>query len=251
MRRFGSRLDCLLVETGLVASRTNARRLIDSGHVTVDGVLAVKASQRVSESSELKILERSRFVSRGGEKLDGALDAFQVSVSGLDCLDVGASTGGFTDCLLQRGAASVVCVDVGHGQLHPQLLGDPRVTSLEGVHAARLEQVELPMTHFPVVVADLSFISLTKVLGAVWPRVAGGGVLISLVKPQFELGAEVMRRCRGVIRDYSIARQSLKIVEDFVSERFQGALRQAPHFIDSPIAGGDGNREFFVLLGRL
>lgn len=211
------------------------------------------------ESAALELLDdaESRYVSRGGLKLEGALKATGVQVQGLRCLDVGQSTGGFTDCLLQHGAARVVGVDVGHGQLHPRLRADPRVQALEGVNARHLDASLLIAAgavqtvarglfdaDFDLIVGDLSFISLTLVLPALAALLAPAGELLLLVKPQFELQPADIGK-GGIVRDASLYAQ--------VEQRLRAACADAGlpvlHWLPSPIAGGDGNREFFVHAG--
>ena len=184
---------------------------------------------------------RRRYVSRGGDKLAAALDQFHLDVTGVDALDAGASTGGFTDCLLQRGARSVVALDVGHGQLHPKIRGDPRVVVIERVNVRNLT-IDMLTTVPGLVVADLSFISLTKVIGVLTRVVVPGGDLVLLVKPQFEAGRREVDRARGVIIDPAGARPCARR-----GRRCVAAERCTVHgWCDSPITGGDGNREFLV-----
>lgn len=233
------RADQLLVQRGLAESRERARQLIMAGQVRSGTHTLVKPAELLQPDAPLEVLEPPRYVSRGGLKLEAALDAFSVDPAGLTCLDLGASTGGFTDCLLQRGAARVIAVDVGHGQLHQKLRADPRVTLLEGVNARGLPA--LPPVD--LVVADLSFISLEKVLPSVAARVPPGTPVIVLLKPQFEAGpADVPPG--GVIRDPAVL--------ESVRERFLAWLARhgwaACGIIPSPIRGGDGNAEFLVFL---
>ena len=197
---------------------------------------------------ELTVDQPPRFVSRGGEKLSAALDQFAVDLRGAHVLDVGASTGGFTDCALQAGAAVVVCVDVGRAQLHAKLRADPRVTNLEKINARFLSPGDLPRREFDAVVMDLSFISLKTVLPAVWPVVRPGGTLIALVKPQFEAGKSEVDKGRGVIRDPAVQEATLADVRDFVLRELPAA--ELVGTIDSPITGSDGNREFLLCLKK-
>ena len=194
----------------------------------------------------LTLEQPPRFVSRGGEKLAAALDRFALDLHDAHVLDVGASTGGFTDCALQAGAASVVCVDVGRAQLHAKLRVDPRVTNLEKVNARHLAATDLPRREFDAIVMDLSFISLEAVLPAVWPLLRAGGVLVALVKPQFEAGKAEVDRGRGVIRDPAVQEAVLARVRDFALARLAAA--QLIGTMDSPITGADGNREFLLAL---
>jgi 23S rRNA (cytidine1920-2'-O)/16S rRNA (cytidine1409-2'-O)-methyltransferase len=242
------RADELLVQRGLAASRTLAQALILAGKVRTgpDSVVA-KASQRLAADSPLLVEQPPRFVSRGGEKLEGALARFGLDPSGLAALDVGASTGGFTDCLLQGGATEVTCVDVGQAQLHAKLRGDPRVTNLERLNARELPLVRLPRETYGVVVMDLSFISLTTVLPSVWPRLAPGGWLVALVKPQFEATRQEADKARGVIKDPAIHARVLESVTRAAAS-LPGA--EVLGSMDSPLLGGEGNREFLLALRR-
>ena len=194
------------------------------------------------EDSPLTVAKPPRFVSRGGEKLDAFLEKFGVTVSGAHALDVGASTGGFTDCLLQRGAASVTCVDVGHGQLHAKLRNDPRVANLEKINARGLDDIHLPRESYDIAVMDVSFISLEKVLPAAWRRVRAGGKLIALVKPQFEATKAEASAGKGVIRDTAIHQRVLNRIKEFALAELPGAAFLGE--MESPLRGGDGNMEF-------
>jgi 23S rRNA (cytidine1920-2'-O)/16S rRNA (cytidine1409-2'-O)-methyltransferase len=238
------RADVLLVERGLAPSRTAAQRLIAAGHVFArDGLVKValtKPSATVHDDTQIEVeaSELDRFVSRGGLKLEGALEHVALNVKNFRCLDVGQSTGGFTDCLLQRGAAHVVGVDVGHDQLHAQIRTHSRVTCIEGVNARALQNVGEP---FDLIVADVSFISLTKVLPQ-WPALLReGGRVLSLVKPQFEVGADNLAR-GGIVRNESL----YAVVEKAIRKSCIDAGLNVLDYFDSSITGGDGNREFFV-----
>lgn len=242
------RLDELLVARGLCESRAQAKALVMTGRVLRGTERLDKPGKEFPDDIELTIEQPPRFVSRGGEKLAAALDRFAVDLRGAHVLDVGASTGGFTDCALQAGAADVVCVDVGRAQLHAKLRADPRVTNLEKINARFLTGAELPRPEFDAVVMDLSFISLTVVLPAVWPLLRGGGTLVALVKPQFEAGKAEVDKGRGVIRDASVQEAALAKVREF-------ALAELPHAalvgtMESPITGADGNREFLLGLRK-
>jgi 23S rRNA (cytidine1920-2'-O)/16S rRNA (cytidine1409-2'-O)-methyltransferase len=233
------RADVLLVERGLAETRERARQLIMAGRARVGTLTLVKPAQMLDSTAAIEVTEPERYVSRGGHKLEGALVAFGIDVTGLGCMDLGASTGGFTDCLLQRGAASVLAVDVGRAQLHQRLREDPRVTLLEGTNARDLP--ELPPVDF--FVADLSFISLTKVLPSVAEHVAPSTPGIVLLKPQFEAGpADVPRG--GVIRDEGVLE---RVRTDFVTWATSEAWAVCG-IIPSPIRGGDGNTEYLVHL---
>ena len=229
------RLDTVLVERGYAGSRSQAQALVLAGLVTGFS----KPGAQVSEDVELEVLRPPRFVSRGGEKLQHALDAFGVSVAGRDCADVGASTGGFTDCLLQSGAARVVAIDVGYGQLHPRLRGDPRVTVLERTNARAL--TELPFAP-DLVVCDVSFISVRKALPPVLRLALPGWEAVVLVKPQFEAGRREVGK--GVVRDPRVQR---KVLESVIDEaRDWGGVTTG--VVDSGLPGPKGNREFFLHL---
>lgn len=240
MRR---RLDTELVRRGMLTSRSQATVLIERGEVLVGGVIALKASRLVAPGEPIELRHRPRFVSRGGEKLAGALDAFDISVGGLRCLDAGSSTGGFVDCLLQQGARDVVAVDVGRGQLDVSLREDPRVSVLEGVNARHLtlDDVDEPVD---VVTADLSFISLTAVAPALRGVAAQGATGILLVKPQFEAGPERVGR-GGIVRDPDVHRDVLRQAVDALSEAGWGPRA----LVTSSIRGAGGNLEFFVHAG--
>lgn len=242
------RLDEILVARGLAESRTQAKALIMSGRVFSGTERLDKPGREYPEDGAFSVAQPPRFVSRGGEKLQAALEAFRVDPRGLAVLDVGASTGGFTDCVLQAGAASVVCVDVGRAQLHPRLLADPRIVNIEKLNARSVTAKDLPRADFDLVVMDLSFISLKTVLPAVWPLLRAGGTLVALVKPQFEAGKAEADRGRGVIRDRAVQEAVLSSVREFALERLRGA--ELVGSIDSPIEGADGNREFLLCLRR-
>jgi 23S rRNA (cytidine1920-2'-O)/16S rRNA (cytidine1409-2'-O)-methyltransferase len=229
------RLDLLLVERGLAESRAQAQALVLAGRVPG----YEKAGQQVDESAELSVSEPPRYVSRGGEKLVHALDAFRVDPAGRDCLDVGASTGGFTDVLLQHGAARVVALDVGYGQLHPRIREDPRVTVLERLNVRELR--ELPFAP-ELVVCDVSFISVRKALPPALELAAPGWEAVVLVKPQFEATRGEARR--GVVRDRGVWRRVLReVAEDAAA---WGA--DVRGVVDSGLPGPKGNREFFLHL---
>ena len=231
-----------MVRRGLVPSRTEAGRTIDLKRVLVNGAIAEKASRLVDRGDAVVVTgEPPRFVSRGGDKLDAALDHFSIDVRGIDVVDAGASTGGFTDCLLQRGAAHVVALDVGHGQLHPRVRGHASVTVIERFNVRELTPGDLPFVP-TLLVADLSFISLTKVIPVFARIVAPGGALVLLVKPQFEAGRAEVSKGHGVIADPAIHER----VRDEVESGLRAAGCEVRGWCDSPITGGDGNREFLV-----
>jgi 23S rRNA (cytidine1920-2'-O)/16S rRNA (cytidine1409-2'-O)-methyltransferase len=233
------RLDRLLVERGLAASREKAQALIMAGEVLVDGRKAVKPGQPVAVECRLEVLARPPFVGRGGLKLDAALDHFAILVTGRVCLDIGASTGGFTDCLLQRGAARVHAVDVGSGQLDWKIRSDPRVVVHEKLNARYLrgEDIGEPVG---LAVYDVSFISVTLILPAAMPLLQPGGEMVILVKPQFEVGKGQVGR-GGIVRE--------PVLQEAACRRVNEAARQLgfeTSIMESPILGAEGNREFLL-----
>lgn len=246
------RADALLVARKLVESRTRARELIEAGLVSTETGTVTKPGQLLPESGQLSVAEdeRSRFVSRGALKLAAALARSGVDVRGRTCLDIGQSTGGFTDCLLQAGAARVVGVDVGHGQLHPRLRSDERCVTLEGMNARYLVAEDLghhiPATGFDLIACDASFISLSLLMPR-WPALlAPGGDILALVKPQFELGPEALGKS-GVVRDPAAYAE----VERRIRAAADDAGLVVRDWFDSPIRGGgvgntEGNREFLI-----
>ncbi|WP_430910899.1 TlyA family RNA methyltransferase [Methylobacterium sp. sgz302541] len=234
------RADRLLVELGHFDTRARAQAAIEAGRVTADGRPVARASDRLERGARIEASAAHPFVSRGGVKLEAALDAFGLDPRGLSCLDVGASTGGFTDLLLKRGAARVCAVDVGRDQLHASLRDDPRVISLEGTDIRNLGAAALPAPA-QFVSIDVSFISLRLVLPAVVPLMAPGGVLAALVKPQFEAGRDRVGR-GGIVRDPAIH----DAVCAEVSACLAGLGFTILGLIPSPVEGGDGNREFLV-----
>jgi 23S rRNA (cytidine1920-2'-O)/16S rRNA (cytidine1409-2'-O)-methyltransferase len=240
-----TRLDQALVERGLAPTRERARALVLAREVEVDGEVVLRAAAPVGAASEVRVRQSQRYVSRGGEKLEGALARTGIDPRGLRCLDVGASTGGFTHCLLKHGAAHVTAVDVGYGQLAASLRADPRVTVVERTNARYLEALEPPVD---LAVIDVSFISLTTVLPAVLASVRAGGDLLALVKPQFEAGREQIERGGGgVIQDPLVHASTVAEVAVWAVRhgvRVRGVLR-------SPLLGPKGNREFFLWLRTL
>ncbi|MHB0878399.1 MAG: TlyA family RNA methyltransferase [Anaerolineae bacterium] len=236
------RLDVEMVARGLAQSRHRAQQLIDAGAVTVDGRPAAKASMAVHAGATIGVADAIPYVGRGGLKLAAALAAFAVAVPGRTALDVGASTGGFTDVLLRQGAARVFAVDVGHGQLAPSLRSDPRVTSLEGTDIRELAPLPGPVD---IAVIDVSFISLRLVLPAVARHLAPAADVVALLKPQFEAGPGAVNR-QGVLRD---PERRLALVSEFCDWAVQqGWLPLAA--ITSPVAGGEGNVEYLLHLVR-
>ncbi len=249
------RVDLLLVQQQLAVSRTAAQHLVEAGRVSVDDggrlLPVLKVSQKMAADTRLVVAPdpSDRFVSRGGLKMEGALLRSGLSVAGACALDVGQSTGGFTDCLLQSGATRVVGVDVGHGQLASRIASDPRVRYFEGVNARALDAGMLLAAnegrHFDVMVCDVSFISLTLVLPSALPLIGPGGHLLSLVKPQFEVGREGLGK-GGIVKDERLYDRVKDRITFAVAEQGMTVL----DFFDSPIKGGDGNREFFVFARR-
>jgi 23S rRNA (cytidine1920-2'-O)/16S rRNA (cytidine1409-2'-O)-methyltransferase len=239
------RADQLLVERGLAATRSQAQRLIAAGVQWFDGAAwkrVAKNGDELPAAAQVELLDtaESRYVSRGGLKLEGALRTAGLDVTGWSCLDVGQSTGGFTDCLLQHGAARVTGVDVGHGQLHPKMRQDARVLAIEKLNARELDARQVGRD-FDLVTGDLSFISLTLVLPAIAPLLHPGGHLLVLAKPQFELQPAQIGK-GGVVRDPAL----YPIVEQRLRDACMALGLTVTGWYDSPIAGGDGNREFFL-----
>jgi 23S rRNA (cytidine1920-2'-O)/16S rRNA (cytidine1409-2'-O)-methyltransferase len=238
------RLDQLLVDRGLFASREQARRAVMAGAVLVGGRRVDKPGTVVAEEAPLELVAREPYVSRGGRKLEAALDHFALDPRDWVCLDAGASTGGFTDCLLQRGARRVYAADVGYGQLDSRLRSDPRVVVMERVNLRHLETDALP-EKVKLIVADLSFISLVKVAPALLPHLLPDGWFLPLIKPQFEAGRGQVGK-GGVVRDPAVRQ---KAIADTVAGLEELGLR-CEGTIDSPIAGAEGNREALALFGR-
>lgn len=253
-RSFGKsvkqRLDLALVERGLCETRTQAQRAIMAGQVRINGHPAAKSSDAVREGDGVELLSGDKFVSRGGHKLERALNCFELDVTGLNALDLGASTGGFTDCLLQRGAARVCAVDVGHGQLAWKLRQDVRVTVMEKTNARTLTPAAFgpAFQPFDLVVADCSFISLRKILPAAAALLRANGKLVVLVKPQFEAGKAEADKGAGVISDPAVHARVLAELEEFVDCGNFGLVWR--RVIESPLLGPAGNKEFLALLGR-
>ncbi len=236
------RLDLALVERGLAASRAQARDLVKRGAVLVRGVTASRPAMAVAAADAIAVTDGAGdFVSRGALKLLAALDQFRFDPAGRTALDVGASTGGFTQVLLQRGATHVYAVDVGHGQLNPRIAGNARVTSLEDCDARALTRAEIPVP-IGAIVADVSFISVTKVLPAVLALSAPGCWLVALVKPQFEAGRAAVGK-RGIVRDPEDRQRALAMVEAWMREQ---PCWHVVGTMPSPIAGGSGNIEFLL-----
>jgi 23S rRNA (cytidine1920-2'-O)/16S rRNA (cytidine1409-2'-O)-methyltransferase len=239
-----ARIDAVLAERGLFSSRSAAAGAVRAGEVRIgaDGPLALRPSQLVDPAADLRLAEAPRFVSRGGIKLDNALEALAIDVAGLRCLDVGASTGGFTDCLLQRGALHVVALDVAYGQIEQSMRDDARVSVIERLNARALTPADLPFGP-DLATVDVSFISLRKVLPAVAACLRPGGELLAMVKPQFELGRERVRK--GVVRDAADRREAILAVARCAAE----LGLPVRGFASSGLPGPKGNREAFVHCG--
>jgi 23S rRNA (cytidine1920-2'-O)/16S rRNA (cytidine1409-2'-O)-methyltransferase len=239
-----ARIDAVLAERGMFPSRSAAASAVRAGSVRVggDGPVAIRPSQLVAPDSELVIDSGPRYVSRGGIKLENALTTLGIAVEGRDCLDVGASTGGFTDCLLQHGAERVIALDVAYGQIDVSLREDPRVTVIERKNARSLEPADLPFAP-TLTTVDVSFISLTKVLPALAGSIAPGGEVLAMVKPQFELGRE--RVAKGVVRDPEDRREAILSV----ARRARELGLPVRGFASSGLPGPKGNLETFVWCG--
>jgi 23S rRNA (cytidine1920-2'-O)/16S rRNA (cytidine1409-2'-O)-methyltransferase len=235
------RTDALLVARGMCDSREQAKRLVLAGEVRSGDRVIDKPSTQLAPDAPLEIKERPRFVGRGGLKLEGALDAFHIDPTGWVCLDVGASTGGFTDCLLQRGAARVHAVDVGTNQLVWKIRTDPRVVAKEKFNARHMIPADIGEP-IRLAVMDLSFISLTKVLPAVFSVLEPGGAVVCLIKPQFELQREDIGR-GGIVNDPALHERAVAKIREFVTTEHS---RQWHGVIPSPITGMDGNQEFLA-----
>jgi len=244
-----SRLDQVLVERGLCESREKAKRAVMAGSVKVNGQPARKPSDWIRPEDQLTLTAPERYVSRGGYKLEHALDHFRLDVAGQTAADLGASTGGFTDCLLQRGAAKVYAVDVGQGQLAWKLRQDQRVVVMEKTNARTLTPVEFPKPFAPVdlVVMDCSFISLRKIIPPAVALLHSSGKMIALIKPQFEAGKAEADKGEGVITDPAIHQRVLRELEEFVG-RIPGLLWRG--MTESPLSGPAGNKEFLVLIEK-
>ncbi len=241
------RLDQALVERALCDSRERAKRLIIAGQVRVNGHPAKKPSDSVKPSDEITLDAVEKFVSRGGHKLEHALVHFQLDVTNLTALDLGASTGGFTDCLLQRGATKVFAVDVGQGQLAWKLRSDARVVVMEKTNARHLTLRNFPMPA-DIVVVDCSFISLKKILPPAVPLLKAEGKIVALIKPQFEAGKAEADKGRGVITDPVIHERVLAELQEFVGTQAGLCWRGV---VESPLLGPAGNKEFLALIEKV
>jgi 23S rRNA (cytidine1920-2'-O)/16S rRNA (cytidine1409-2'-O)-methyltransferase len=242
------RIDKLLVERGLAESRTKAQALVMAGGVLVDEQRAEKPSDQFGTDAPIRVKHAddpaSRYVGRGGIKLEAALREFKLDVNGAVCLDAGASTGGFTDCLLQNGASKVFAIDVGHNQLDWRLRNDSRVEAREGVNARYLQPDDFPVK-FDLAVMDVSFISATMVLPAIVPLVKEGGAIVTLIKPQFEVGRGEVGG-GGIVRDAAKRAQAVEKVNQCAAD----LLLHVAGVIESPIQGAEGNVEFLALYKR-
>lgn len=237
----GKRLDVYLTETGECESREMAKRLIMAGKVLVNEIIAAKSSQVVKENDVIRIKDKQKYVSRGGMKLEKALEVFPVQVEGLSILDIGASTGGFTDCLLQNGAKDVCSVDVGYGQLHWKLRNDERVLVLERTNA-RYITIEDVGKLYDGAVCDASFISLTMLLPAIDECTTGDAFFIGLIKPQFECGRDKIGK-GGIVRDPKVHVDTIKKIVTFIENETNFNVQQLDY---SPITGPKGNMEFLI-----
>lgn len=240
------RLDRLMVDKKLTPTRSKARDLIKSGHVSVDGVITTKAGQIWLDTADIKISDAApEFVSRAGAKLDHAMERFEIDCSGHNVLDIGASTGGFTQVLLARGAKHVFAVDVGHDQLHPDLIADKRVTSMEGTDARTLTRTKLPLP-INAITADVSFISLVKVLESPINLIEPGGWIIALIKPQFEVGRKALGK-KGIVKDQDARREVIATITGwFESQPGWHVIGTCP----SPLKGQTGNQEYLICAGK-
>ena len=235
-----SRLDVLLVERGLAETRTQAQALILAGDVFIGEQLAEKPGSLVPGDAPLRLRQKLHYVSRGGLKLERALQELAISVEGKICADIGASTGGFTDCLLQAGARKVYAIDVGHGQLHSRLAADPRVVSREGVNARYLSEADLPEL-VDVATVDVSFISLTQVLPPIIRRLRQEGTLVALIEPQFEVGRSKVAK-GGVVKDAAAREEAIQRIAASLEAEGLRVLGR----VDSPVTGPAGNVEALI-----
>ena len=240
------RLDVFLADSGYASSRSEAKRLISEGAVSVNGKVVKKPSLDVTgENNAITVTEKVKFASRGGVKLDAALDAFKIECEGRLCLDIGASSGGFTDCLLSRGAEHVVAVDSGSGQLISRLLGDSRVTSIENYNARYMEPDDFEYSP-SLAVMDVSFISATYIIEPLSRVLRTGSDFICLIKPQFEVGRQGISK-GGIVKDEVLREQAVNKVVDFAHQNGFNSLG----LIESPIKGGDGNTEYLAYFKRI
>ncbi len=240
------RADELLVERGLASSRSEAKSLLLAGKVHSPTDRIDKAGKEIPIDTPLTVERPPRFVSRGGEKLEGILEKLNLNLDLDRALDVGASTGGFTDCLLQHGVKHMVCLDVGRNQLHHKIRSDARVTNIEQYNARNLEAGDLPYSDYPLIVIDVSFISLRLILPPVWKVLAEKGHLLCLVKPQFEADKKTMDQCRGVIKDPALSQAIATEIKEFALDSLENC--KLIDFQPSVIQGTDGNQEFLLAI---
>jgi 23S rRNA (cytidine1920-2'-O)/16S rRNA (cytidine1409-2'-O)-methyltransferase len=240
-----SRADVFLVEHGYAQTRAEAQEAIEAGKVFFSGRRVLKASQALNETGRIQYERAHSYVSRGALKLAGALNHFQLTPHNLICLDIGASTGGFTEVLILRGAVRIYAVDVGHGQMNPKLIKDPRVVLLEGVNARHLTAKQIPQKP-QAIVADVSFISLKLALPAALEMAEQGAWLIALVKPQFEVGKENIGK-GGIVKDETAQQTALAEISRWLSEDQKWSVLGT---MESTITGGDGNREFLIAAAK-
>lgn len=238
------RLDQALVQRGMFESRHQAQTAIMAGEIRIDGRTAAKASEFIQEQDEISVVRPARYVGRGGIKLEGAIEHFRIVCADKTALDIGASTGGFTDCLLQNGARKVFAVDVGHGQLAWKIRSDSRVVTLEKTNARRLSREEIPEP-IDLCVIDVSFISLTLILPSAFQLLTSDGVILALIKPQFELAREEVSR-GGIVRSTELHEKAQQKIVAFA----EGIGAKVEGLVASSIAGADGNREFFICLRK-
>jgi len=239
-----ARIDQTLVERGFFASRERAQRAIMAGEVRVGDRIFAKAAELIEIDAPISVVQPPQFASRGALKLGGALDFFGVEIKGKTALDIGSSTGGFTDCLLQRGAAKLFAVDVGHGQLAWKLRNDPRVTVMEKVNARFLSREDIPEVA-DLCVIDVSFISLTLILPRAFELIAPEGMILALIKPQFELQRKDVGR-GGIVRELALHEKAQQKIVKFVEEANYHVVGLVP----STITGTDGNQEFFICIRK-
>lgn len=237
-----NRLDVEVESRGLARSRSNASDLIKRGNVKVNGVIKEKPSTLVSPADTIELVAKERFVSRAGEKLEHALETFEIDVNGFEAIDIGSSTGGFTDCLLKRGAKRVIALDVGTDQLVPELRSNPAVEVHEGTNVRSF--ILKPAVKLAVI--DVSFISLTHVLPKAYEFLKRGGICVALVKPQFEVGMETAKKFEGVISDPKLQRKAVTSIKAFARKTGFTVVDETP----SPIEGEKGNKEFLLYLKK-
>ena len=240
------RLDAFLVKNNIASSRERAKELILAGNVKVNGRVILKAAFSLGEEDEvLAEKEALKYVSRGGLKLEKAIDEFNIRLEGLTCMDIGASTGGFTDCMLQNGAVKIYAVDVGTDQLAEKLRSDKRVVSMEQTNIRYISPVDVNNEEMDFISVDVSFISLTKVLPAVYMLLKEGGEAVCLIKPQFEAGRQALSK-KGIIKDASVREKTVKDISEFAAVTGFKVIGT----ITSPVRGGDGNVEFLIHLRK-